>query len=94
MHHVFGHQLPAWHLRPAHWLLAPVGVSVSLSMLGVWVVPDFVLMGPQILPPGTVVTATGPLPSAPADGSVTPVPSAESVRFPEAEPAAETVPTF
>jgi len=80
MHRILGHHRRSWRPRSPHWLLAPVGVSVSLSMLGVWIVPDFVLMGPDVLTPGSVVSAPGARPGAPAAGSLAPLPPAETMR--------------
>lgn len=79
MYRVFGSCRRSWRPRSPHWLLAPVGISVSLSLIGVWVVPDFVFIGPDVLPPGTVLAAPGVRPAAPAASNLT-LPPAETGR--------------
>ncbi|WP_137895487.1 hypothetical protein [Ramlibacter sp. 2FC] len=94
MHRIFGHPRRSWRPRGPHWLLAPVGVSVSLSMLGVWIVPDFVLMGPEVLPPGIVLAAPGAGPAAPASGSFIPLPPVETARRGGADGKGVSAPRF
>lgn len=83
-----GHHRHSWRPRSPHWLLAPVALSVSLSLLGVWAVPDRVLMVPDLPQPGGLLTAPG----APDAASLTPLPPVEMRRRSAAESQAAAAP--